>query len=237
MMEAVVEEKVVEEPKVDTKPEWDKERQRADQAEANLRKSQSRLNESDLKTQQLEKTVSDMQDKMSQIEAVKGLDLTELDPDKADVPEIVREYSKMSKVLEETTKKLTALEQKANSYEKDAESSRQELRKEAVIERICKPLDKKYGVSFRNEAKKLAEDEVTERGYSPEDALECSTMIEKYYIQLSEKAVVKKETTPSDNGHGGSKTTFGDNIKPGKLNDVMGQIRKDGGLKALIKKN
>ena len=236
-MEAVLEEKVVEEPVVDKKPEWDKERQRADQAEANLRKSESRLNESDLKTQQLERTVSDMQDKMSQIEAVKGLDLTQLDPDKADVPEVVREYAKMSKVLEETTKKLTVLEQKANSYEKDAESNRQERYKEEQIERICTPLDKKYGASLRNEAKKRAEERVTERGFSPKDILECSQMLENEYIALADEASKKKkETVTSDNGRGGSKVGFGDNIKPGKLHDVMGQIRKEGGLKALIKK-
>jgi uncharacterized protein YhaN len=234
-MDAVVEEKVVEEPKVDNKPEWDKERQRADQAEANLRKSQARNSESELKSQQLEATVSELQGKMQQIEAVKGLDLATLDPNEADVPEIVREYAKMSKALKDTTKKITALEQKAAKYENDADTTRQEREKEGVIERICKPLDAKYGVSLRNEARRLAEEEVEVRGFAPKDALECRDMLEKHYITLSTEASKKKETVASDSGRGGSKVSFGDNITPGSLSDVMGQIRKEG-LGSLIKK-
>jgi chromosome segregation ATPase len=234
-METAVEEAVVE-PVVDKKPvEWDKERQRADQAEANLRKIQASKAESDLKASQLERTVSDLQDKMSQIEAVKGLDLTDLNPDEADVPDIVREYAKMSKVLKETTTKLTALEQKATKYEQDAESNRQEREKINVIERICKPLDKKYGSSLRNEARKRAEKKVEERGYAPKDSLECYRMLEDEYIALESEASKKEKTAPSDNGRGGSKVSFGDNITPGKLHDVMGQIRKEG-LASLIKK-
>ena len=227
-METVVEEKVVEEPVVDKKPEWDKERQRADQAEANLRKSQEKIAASDLKSQQLERTVSDLQDKMSQIEAVKGLDLTELNPDDADVPDVVREYAKMSKALKETTTKLTALEQKADRYEQDAESNRQEREKDSIIERICKPLDKKYGAALRNEARKRAEEIVAERGFAPKDALECHQMLEEQYVTLKEEASKKETVIPSDNGRGGSKVSFGDNITPGKFGDVMSQIRKEG---------
>jgi hypothetical protein len=235
-MDAVLEEKVGEEPKVDIKPEWDKERQRADQAEANLRKSNARIADSDLKTQQLERTVSELQGQMNQIEAVKGLDLAQLDPNEADVPEIVREYTKMSKALEDTTKKITALEQKATQYENDASMTRQEREKEDVIERICKPLDTKYGVSLRNEARRLAEEDCNVRGFAAKDALEARDMLEKHYVTLSEEALKKKETAPSDSGRGGSKVSFGDNITPGKLSDVMGQIRKEGGLKSLINK-
>jgi len=234
-MDAVVEEKVVEEPKVDTKPEWDKERQRADQAEANYRKSEARVGVADLKTQQLERTVSELQGQMKQIEAVKGLDLTKLDPNEADVPDVVREYAKMSEALEGAIGKITALEQKATQYENDASNNRQEREKEGVIERICKPLDTKYGVSLRNEARRLAEEEVEARGFAPKDALECRDMLEKHYIVLSKEASKKKETVPSDSGRGGSKVSFGDNITPGKLTDVMGQIRKEG-LSSLVKK-
>jgi hypothetical protein len=88
-------------------------------------------------------------------------------------------------------------------------------------------------VSLRNEARRLAEEEVEVRGFAPKDALECRDMLEKHYIALSEQALKKKETVPSDSGRGGSKVSFGDNIKPGKLSDVMSQIRKDGGLKSL----
>jgi chromosome segregation ATPase len=232
-MDAVVEEKVVEEPKVDTKPEWDKERQRADQAEANYRKSEARVGAADLKTQQLERTVSELQGQMQKIEAVKSLDLSELDPNEADVPEIVREYSKMAKALKDATTDIADLKQKATSYENDAKTSRQEREKESIIERICKPLDEKYGVSLRNEARRLAEEDADSRGYAAADALEASQMLEKHYIALSEKASKKKETVPSDSGRGGSKVSFGDNIKPGKIGDVMAQIRKEGGLKSL----
>jgi len=228
-MDVVVEEKVVEEPKADIKPvEWDKERQRADQAEANLRKSQAKQSESDIRSQQLEREVSDLKDKMNQIEAVKGLDLADLDPDKADVPDVVKEYAKISRALKETTSKLTALEQKATKYENDAEFDRQEREKVGVIERICKPLDKKYGSSLRNEARKRAEAKVAERGFAPKDSLECYQMLEDEYIVLKAEASKEEKTAPSDNGRGGSKVSFGDNITPGKLGDVMSQIRKDG---------
>jgi chromosome segregation ATPase len=236
MMEAVVEEKVVEEPKVDTKPEWDKERQRADQAEANLRKSNSKLAEVELQANQMQNTVSELQGKMAQIEAVKGLDLTDLDPNEADLPDIVKEYAKMSTAMKDMTSKMTALEQKATQYESDAASTRQERERASDIERICKPLDKKYGQSLRNEAIRLAEEVVAERGFAAVDALECHQMLEKQYISLAKDASGKDKPAPSDNGRGGSKTSFGDDIKPGKLTDVMSQIRK-GGLAALKKKD
>jgi chromosome segregation ATPase len=230
-MEAV-EEKA--EPVVDKKPEWDKERQRADQAEANLRKTQARQQETELRAQQLEKTVADLNNKMSQIESVKGLNLADLDADKADIPEVVKEYAKMRTALESQTKEIEALKQKAVRYETDAERQRQERDKEATIERILTPLDKKYGAKFRNEARRLAEKEVEARGYAPQDALEAREMLEGYYVNLKAEAEKTKETIPSDNGRGGSKVSFGDNITPGKLDDVMGQIRK-GGLAALKK--
>ena len=230
-MDAVVE-PIVEEPKVDKKPEWDKERQRADQAEANLRKEQAKSAEVNLKSQQLEQTVSDLKGKMEQIEAVKGLDLTQLDPDSADIPEVVKEQIKIAKALETATKKLTELEQKASKYESDAQVTRQEREKEKSIERIMKPLDKKYGPQFRNEARKLAEEEVETRGYAPEDALEARDMLEKHYASLKQAETKSKTVIPSDNGRGGSKVSFGDNITPGKFSDVVSQIRK-GGMAAL----
>ena len=49
-MDAVVEKEVVT-PVEDKKPEWDKERQRADQAEASLRKTQTKLTENDVRSQ------------------------------------------------------------------------------------------------------------------------------------------------------------------------------------------
>jgi hypothetical protein len=235
-MEAVEEKVAVEEPKTDKKPEWDPERQRADQAEANLRKTQARLNENDIKSQQLEKSVADLKGELEQINAVKGLGLKGIDADSADIPDVVKRQDQLVKGLEEATKEITALKQLATRYEADANQSAQKESQNKVMERIMTPLDEKYGAKYRNEAKKLAEKEVEERGSSPADSLECHQMLERHYIAL--KDADKKEKVPSsgDNGRGGSGFTPGDGLTSGKLSDVMSQVRKKGGLKALIGK-
>lgn len=231
-----VEEQVVEETKKDTEPKWDKERQRADQAEANLRKQQAKLAETELKSQQMEKTVSELQAKLEQIESVGKLDFNDIDPNEADIPDVVKEQVKMQKALKDAAAKLTALEQKASKYEMQAQEAEQERAREKAIEKIMKPLDDEFGSKFRNEARKLAEAEVAERGYAPTDSLEAYQILRRHYNELSKKTEEKKKATPSDSGRGGPGATFGDNISEGALDDVMGQIRKGGGLKALLNK-
>jgi chromosome segregation ATPase len=233
-MEAV-KEKVVEEPKVDKKPEWDPERQRADQAEANLRKTQARLNENDVRSQQLEKTVSDLKGELEQINAVKGLNLGGIDANEADVSDVVKRQDKLVEGLEAATKEITALKQLASQYEADADKTAQKESQNKVMERIMTPLDDKYGAKYRNEAKKLAEKEVEERGSSPADSLECHQILEKHYIALKEADKKEKLPASGDNGRGGSGFVPGEGLVDGTLKDVVGQIRKTG-LKAFLNK-
>jgi hypothetical protein len=220
----------------DKKPEWDKERQRADQAEANSRKTAAKLSATELKTNQLEQTVAELQGKLQTIEDVKGLDLSAINPDDADIPDVVRNQAKVVQALEKTQAKLSALEQKAASYEQNELQSRQVRERESVIEKIMNPLDKEFGAKYRNEARKLAEAEVEERGYAPNGELECYQMLRRHYETLKTKGVESaSKETPSDNGRGGSKSSFGDSIKPGTVDDVMAQIRKGGGIAAMKK--
>lgn len=229
----------VEETKTeDTKPkEWDKERQRADQAEADLRKEVARSTSQSVEMQSLTGTVKGLQEQLEQIEAAKNLDLKTADPDSADIPDVVKTQEKIIKALEDATKEITALKQKATLFEKDAQLSADEKAQEKVIERISKPLDTKYGAKFRNEARARAEKEVSDRGRAPADSLECHQMLEKHYIDLvEEEKSGKKKTTVTDGGKGGNVRTIGEGITEGSLDDVVAQVKKKGGLSFLLGK-
>lgn len=229
------EDKKKEDSKEDKKPEWDKERQRADQAEANLNKVNAKLAESDVTAQQTAGEIKTLKEEIEQINAAKNLNLSKIDPDKADTPELAAEQAKLIQAVEEQAKEIASLKQSAVDIKGSLEKTERGKLQDAKIEKILKPLDEEFGPQFRNEAKRLAEKEITDRGFSPEDSLECHQILRKRYVQLKkeEEDGKKKEPTIGDDGHG-SISTPGEGIVEGRLSDVMAQVRKKGGLSFLL---
>jgi hypothetical protein len=206
--------------------EWNKEKQRADMEHANFLKAKQ---EKDLlagKLDSMEQTISRLQ------EAIKvnqeQVEIGELDPLRADVPDLVNQNQKLIARLKKLEQEQMELKSLATQYKTKEQQREQDTVRQKMIDKICKPLDSQYGAKFRTKAVKMAEELVAEGKESqPEDALDARMLLEKCYKQLSSKDETKEEKTkiPTDNG-AGAFSFVGSEIKEGSLNDVMGQLRK-----------
>lgn len=190
---------------VTSKEEWDKQRQRADQLEANLKKV---LNDNTA----LSGTVRNYEDRIGQLEKVIQLnkqqmtDIKELDPLSADIPDLVNQNKILISELKNTKDKLSTLEKLASDFQKERQSQQESEKKSAIIEKILKPLDEQYGAKFRNEAKKMADDLVDSgKVKQPEDAIDAFLLLAKCYQDVKNKVTskeVKEKSVATDSGTG-----------------------------------
>jgi DNA repair exonuclease SbcCD ATPase subunit len=225
------------------KQEWDKERQRADQAEANLRKVSAEKAElsdqvanltdeiastaaqsSSLETK-LEQLKSEIEDKKDQIQ---------LDPDIHD-PSLIKKIAQMEEryeadrsILNDQKKQIESLEEVKAQYEADrAENDRvseQKKREEAILS----TLDDEFAPKYRNDAMKLAQEEVTKLGEAPKGEWAIGNLLRKHYKHLWDadtKKGEKEETVQTDTGTGGVVFKEGD-IKEGSFEEVKKQLAK-----------
>ena len=207
--------------------DWDKDRQRLDQADANIKKlSQER----EQLTTDLESTRNEVKELKQQITAKQ--EEAELDPDSADIPEIIKELKALKGKLSKAETELKEHREIAKQYKKKEEVAAAETARKATIEKILKPLDKKYGARFRNEAEALAEKKIKDgKVDTPADALDARDLLESCYIELSEKEKKEKEkekpSVQTDTGTGGL-ALLQDEKKHGTVAEVRQDMAKHG---------
>lgn len=231
----------------ETKENWDKDKQRADQAEANVKKlaeDKAELSSKlDAATEQLT-TVQEQSESLgatveqleSQLKAAKAekAEQDELDPDLHD-PGLIKKINSLETQLtndkalfEDAQKQIKQLSDKAVQYEADRKKEQEDAARAERKEDILTKLDERYNPKFRNEAVKLAQEEVDKDGKAPKGELGAYLLLEKHYKQLSEKALkdeAEKETTvPADPGTGGIGFKEGE-IKEGSLREVAKQVK------------
>jgi len=210
---------------------WDKEKQRADMEHANFLKAKSQNEELTDKLSSYESRMTQLEDQIKVNQ--EKVEIAELDPLRADVPDLVNQNQKLIQELKNMGGQLNELQTKAKAFEsKELERENADSRQK-TIDKICKPLDKEYGAKYRSKAIKLAEEMVnngTEK--SPSDMLDARDMLEKVYKNLkSEDETTKKaETIPVDTGQGAF-SFQGTDIKEGSLKEVIGAMRKSVGRK------
>lgn len=202
---------------------WNEEKQRADQAEANLRKAKSALDESTGKISVYETRISELE---KQIEKVREIPKDELDPMRSDIPDLVKVLQETQKDLNDLRGSHQQLEKLAEQYRQAEEVREKERTRQNTIDKVCKPLDEKYGAKHRNQAIELYNKAVEDGSEKkPEDTLDAHYGLEKYYKMLAEKKE-KKEKTPSDNGTGSF--LFKEDIGEGPLDQVIAKMRAVG---------
>jgi len=250
------EQKTEEETKKEEKQDWDKERQRIEQAEANVRKltdERDGLNTqlssvtedlASAKEQQTETTdrLAKLEEQIKEkAEQTEGDDIDNLDPDLND-PKLIKAVQglrvkqlALEKQLSEKDKSIDDLQKARDALETNQKKQDEESDQAQRREKILTGLDGEFGEKFRNDAIKLANKKVKEEGESPRGELDTYLLIRKCYEEVAKKApgdTTTKETVPVDTGLGGVTFKEGD-VKDGYNEDVLPGIAKSirGGIK------
>ena len=212
------------------KQEWDIERQRADQAEANYRKLQREKADIEQKAQEAEKRIAEMESKINEFAKANDVNLDELESEFID-PTVY-------KVIKNLQSKLSNLENIAETYRK-TETDRQakereqqlEVAKEKAKNEIIGDIESEFGSQFRNEALKRADEICNKRGYAPQDRYEAAKILRQCYKEISsQKTTTPKKAIPSDSGKTTVSASPKEDVKPGTLREVMSQLRAKAGL-------
>ena len=205
--------------------DWDKEKQRADMEHANFLKAKT---EKETLATTYETRIADLESKIKVNQD--RVEIEELDPLRADVPDLVNQNRLLINELKDLKKGYSELKSLATEFQTTESNRKAETKRQSMIDKICKPLDKQYGAKYRNKAVKAAEDAVQNGTESqPSDAIDAYFMLETYYKKLKETDETKpeKKVIPTDNGSGAF-SFMGAEIKEGSLDSVLAQIRKVG---------
>lgn len=206
------------EAKPDEKPEWDKERQRADQAEANYRKADEKVQATESKLEVQANQIESMQKRLDQFAKDHEVDLNEADPNMVD-PTVLKALKSMQVKIDAATERADRLEQAKDELAKDLKNQAQNARQEQAKSDIVSDIEEEFPAKFRNEAIRKANQIVTDRGYAPVDRYEAAKILRGCYKELAApKTAPKKATVPTDTGGGGT-PVVSDDDKPTTLKE------------------
>jgi hypothetical protein len=233
--------KKVVEPSEESKG-WDKERQRAEQAEANLRKTQrdKAALENTAKTAQA--TADALQTELNKILKANEVKVDDIDAEITD-PKLLAVIRSLQSKVDQATERAGKLEKKVSDYEvmesqKAVEASRNAERDEIVAD--VENDMKAYGLSdnpakLRNAAIAAANEICHKRGYAPKDSREAEKMLKQCYVDLAKAekgTTAPKKPIPGDSGKGGSPIIKTEAPKKGSVrelaNNLRARLRKSG---------
>lgn len=217
----------------ENKQEWDKEKQRADQAEAVNRRLQNQLeeiSEEHAKTQSIVDTLrSEIAEMKVKRQDVKD-ELAEMDESVSD-PTLVRNLKGLNEKLKTTYDRLAVAEAKISQYEQIEFQKQESVKRDGVKEEVLGFCDEEFGAKYRNEASKLA-DKLVDDGdeLQPKNITAAIKLLARCYKQVrdeeSKKTTTSKKVTSIDTGQSGVSFSFSDDIKEGSLEEVAAQMRK-----------
>jgi hypothetical protein len=147
----------------------------------------------------------------------------------ADIPALVQRLNELEEDRAKDRQRISELDHKAKTYEKTLEDQKIEKQRSAIIDKVCKPLDEKYGAKYRSAAKQLG-DQWVEEGIepAPQDALDARDLMTKAYehvvTQGKSKTPSKPKGPPQDSG--AASTVFGDLPTEGTRQEVLAAMRK-----------
>jgi len=224
------------EPKVDDN--WDKDRQKLDQLSANVTKLAqeksevaSALSTMTQRSQEMLEKVQNLESQLSTAQTQRQTETEALDTDMYDdklikkISSFEAEIANTKKLLADSNVQVKSLLDAKASYEADVETKAENTRKAEAKEEILKDLDEEFSPKFRNEALRLAQEEVDASGIAPEGKYGVHKLLRKHYKQLSAEPPTTK-TYPSvtvDTGDGGVVFNEGD-IQEGSRDEVAKQI-------------
>jgi chromosome segregation ATPase len=213
---------------VEATKDWDKEKQRADMEHANWEKANAANKELQSKVGTYESQIASLREQVKVNEA--KIEIQELDPLSADVPDLVKQNKKLIERLEQVESYYSNLKAESDSLKRSEESRTAEKQKKAVVDKICQPLDKEFGAKYRTAAVKEVEDAV-EAGTlaSPSDALDAYQLLLPVYKRLKAEDEAKSKGSSDgiavDTGSSSAFSFATEGLKEGSLRDVIGQMR------------
>jgi len=229
-------------PENQSKEEWDKAKQEADQLKANLKKKQAEL---DYALSRVADNEQKLQQTMAELDKVRKAQAA---PEKASSKLTEEDYGKpLLQVIESLEQRVDTL-QKANeeltSKAKEFETE-QTLTKQQQIQRerenkILDRMDKEFGAKFRNDARKLAMDRYNELSATEKKSwteLDAVVLVRDCYKELADADKKKTKVPVQDDGEGGAAPMF-DDILPqqGKPKDLVAAVLKDGVLEKMLER-
>ncbi len=218
---------------------WDKDRQKLDQLTANVSKMASdkvelttQLTEMSQRSQDMQDTVTRLEQQLSSAQIAQQTETDSLDSDLYDDKLIKKisgfeaEIANTKKALEDSNKAVKELQDARSQYELTAENERETSRKAERKESILTDLDEEFGSKFRNEALRLAQEEVDQTGKAPDGEYAVGQLLRKHYRGLASTTSTTKSFSPVqvDTGDGGVAFNEGE-IEEGSRDEVMTQIR------------
>ena len=227
-MEAKVEEKK-EETKKDQET-WDKERQRADQAESVAAKARTETQQyatalEDTKsqlaeaTQKLESSQKETQDKKDELNL---MDSALVDSN------VISNFEKVQAKETVNAAKLAELEKFKVQYETDRKDRLQKDAVDKARDEILTDCDSEFSPKFRTEALKMA-DELVDSGKEkrPVDKYGGYKLMRECYRKVSEKETSGKADAAVDTGAGGAPPVKKAARKAGTMKEVLADMKKD----------
>lgn len=221
--------------------EFDKDRQRADQAEANFRKAKAEKERLDTELESQRQKAAELQAQIDELKAGKNAEkdvvdqIPDIDPEKATVEDYGKAMKQMRTVIAGLTKKLAQVETKGQQSESERQreklAAREKADRDKTFEDLCRELDEEFGPGLRNDAIKKMEERVAAEG-EPSNAVKATLIFRKCYAAAKAEAEQgkakdkSKRIIPTDTG-GGGRTRFGSvQIKKGSLDDVVAQFER-----------
>lgn len=223
---------------------WDKERQRADQAEANFRKTQQEKITLESKLETTGERIKELEKQLAELTKTEEVNLNEIDESITDpnVIKAIRSLQSQLKIQEARAQKLEQAKAEIETRMKaDRDQINQEQSRSQIISSIETKLHKRLGVEnpvrFRNDAIEMANEICADRGYSPGDRYEAAEMLEDCYIEIINAAKSanqkgnSRSSIPTDTGKGsGSAPVSSEQNKPCSLKQAVKELRKNVGL-------
>jgi len=218
---------------------FDKERQRADQAEANARKAREELN---ARNQELDKLRTEQEELRSQLgelttkkDAATGIAslIPDVSPDDANAEDLANANTALKKVLTDIAQEVASLKSKTEKSEKQqTEAARRaeiEKRQNETLNRVCTEFESEYGKGTRNAALKLMSDMNEQQG-EPDSPADAFLRLRSCFKTVSEKKASGHDLdADTDLGGGGGRPLISPKtVKPGSLDDVASQYASAG---------
>ena len=223
--------------------EFDKDRQRADQAEASLRKTQAERDQLNGQLAEMQAKHEELTARMAELTAGKNAEadiaLPEIDPETMTGDEIAQVLPQITTVIRQLNADLatvrTKAEQLAAERQQEQQRTREETQKNATFRKVCRRLEGKYGAGLQNRAIELMEGRIEAEGAPPTQA-EATLMLDECFAAAKTEAATKQpgkgsepkaSGPPTDTGGGGTRPRFGNvEITPGSLDGVAAQFEK-----------
>lgn len=224
--------------------EWDKQRQRADQAEAGRRKIEQEKAALEAQASGHTVRIKELESQIAELTKDQDVNLDDADEAVTD-PRVIKKLKLLDAQLKTEQQKRADLEktmlQEAAKLQAEREEAAKERTQQKVIADIESRLAKRYGVAnpvqFRNRAIQMANEICEDRGYSPETTLEAARILEDCYFELADAQTKNKPKSqtrpavPTDSGKGSSSSPVSaEQKKSCGIREHMRDFRKSLGL-------